>query len=422
MGYQTSALVVSDETLTAADDARTLGSGKLIKGCGRHIGSFIFQHSRRTRFAKAIIQCYANGYSTFNYEFLCLCGDIIPTPGPKGNNICPVCNRTVVKTYRAVNCEICSCWCHIKCGQNSMKQYRELTQYESFSWSCPMCMKILQQLPFANASFCDSDAGFENISNDIPILPGYQELALKYMKNFRMWHVNVNSIAGFKFDEIRLWLELNYFDLLVITEAKIDNIFSNGQFHVDGFQMLRNDRTHGGGGIAMFIRSIVPFMWAKKLENLTGIETLAVRVKLAKSWMTVVGLYRPPSLIKSIWRPELQNILETATMNSESVFCLGDFNCDMLDLNRPPKGGWDLADIMDIFDFENLIHEATRVTKTSESLLDLIKTNSTSRVLQAGVVNLHNSDHALVYAILWASAPTSRSQKIHFRSLKKLQH
>ena len=47
---------VSDETLTAADDARTLGSGKLIKGCGR------------TRFAKARIQYYANGYSTFNYE------------------------------------------------------------------------------------------------------------------------------------------------------------------------------------------------------------------------------------------------------------------------------------------------------------------------------------------------------------------
>ena len=410
---------VSEETLTAADDARTLGSGKLIKGCGRHIGSFIFQRSRHIRFAKARIQYYANGYSTFNYGFLCLCGDIIPTPGPKSNNICPVCNGTVEKTHRAVNFEICSRWCHIKCGRISVKQYRELNQYESFSWSCPTCMNILQQLPFANASFCDSDAGFENISNDdIPILPGYQELALKYAKNFRMGHINANSIAGFKFDEIRLWLESNYFDLLVVTETKIDNIFSNGQFHVNGFRMLRNDRTRGGGGIAMFIRSNVPFMRAKKLENLTGIETLAVRVKLAKSWITVVGLYRPPSLIKSIWRPELQNILETATMNSESVFCLGNFNCDMLDLNRPPKDGRDLLDIMDIFDFENLTHEATRVTKTSESLLDLIITNSKSRVLQAGVVNPQISDHALVYAILRASAPTSRSQKIHFRNLK----
>ena len=254
-----------------------------------------------------------------------------------------------------------------------MKQYRELNHYESFSWSCPTCMNILQQLPFANASFCDSDAGSRNTSiDDISILPGYQELALKYAKNFRMGHINANSIAGFKFDEIRSWLESNYFDLSVITETKIDNIFSNGQFHVNGFRMLRNGRTRGGGGIAVFIRSNVPFMREKKLENSTGTETLAVRVKLAKSWTTAVGLYRPPSLIKSTWRPELQNILETVTMNSESVFCLGDFHCDMLDLNRPPKDGRDLADIMDVFDFENLIHEATRITKTSESLLELM--------------------------------------------------
>ena len=105
-------------------------------------------------------------------------------------------------------------------------------------------------------------------------------------------------------------------------------------------------------------------------------------------------------------------------MNSESVFCLGDFNCDMLDLNRPPKDGRDLADIMDVFDFENRIHEAIRITKTSECLLDLIITNTKSRVLQAGVVNPHISDHALVYVILRAFLPTSRSQKIHFRSLK----
>ena len=254
-----------------------------------------------------------------------------------------------------------------------MKQYRELNHYESFSWSCPTCMNILQQLPFANASFCDSDAGSRNTSiDDISILPGYQELALKYVKNFRMGHINANSIAGFKFDEIRSWLESNYFDLSVITETKIDNIFSNGQFHVNGFRMLRNGRTRGGGGIAVFIRSNVPFMREKKLENSTGTETLAVRVKLAKSWTTAVGLYRPPSLIKSTWRPELQNILETVAMNSESVFCLGDFHCDMLDLNRPPKDGRDLADIMDVFDFENLIHEATRITKTSESLLELM--------------------------------------------------
>ena len=122
------------------------------------------------------------------------------------------------------------------------------------------------------------------------------------------------------------------------------------------------------------------------------------------------GLYRPPSPAKST---ELQTILVIATINSESVFCLGDFNFDMLDLNKSSKDGRDLSDIMDIFDFHNLIHEVTRITKTSESLLYLIITNSKSRVLQAGVVNPHISDHALTYAILRASVPRSRSQKIY---------
>lgn len=148
-----------------------------------------------------------------------------------------------MKTHRAINCKICSCGCHIKCGRISVKQYRELhvKQCESFSWSCPTCMNILQQLPFTNASFCDSDVSSGNIStDDIPILSGYryQGLALKYAKNFRMGHINANSIAGFKFSEIQLWLVANYLDLLVITETKIDNIFSNGQFLVNGFWML----------------------------------------------------------------------------------------------------------------------------------------------------------------------------------------
>ena len=60
-------------------------------------------------------------------------------------------------------------------------------------------------------------------------------------------------------------------------------------------------------------------MRVKKLKNSTEIETLAARVMLAKSWTTVVGLYPPLSLAKSTWRPQLQNILDTATINSESV-------------------------------------------------------------------------------------------------------
>ena len=95
---------------------------------------------------------------------------------------------------------------------------------------------------------------------------------------------------------------------------------------------------------------------------------------------------------------------------SQCVFTciLDDFNCDMLDLYKPPKEGRDLVDIVDIFAFENLICEVTRITNNWQTLLDLVSTNRKSRVLQAGVSNLHISDHALIYAILHASSQKCR--------------
>ena len=116
-------------------------------------------------------------------------------------------------------------------------------------------------------------------------------------------------------------------------------------------------------------------------------------------------LYRPPALAKTTWRKELSDILEVATENSKSVFLLGDLNCDLLHPDKQPKDGRDLLDIMDVFGLCNVIDSVTRITTTSETLLDVILTNSKARVFKAGVVNPHISDHALIFTILKASMP-----------------
>ena len=72
---------------------------------------------------------------------------------------------------------------------------------------------------------------------------------------------------------------------MVITERKINSTFPDSQFQVHGFCLLRNDRNHGGDGVAMFSCSNISFMRA----NFIGIKGVAVRVKLSNSWMTFVG-------------------------------------------------------------------------------------------------------------------------------------
>lgn len=147
-------------------------------------------------------------------------------------------------------------------------------------------------------------------------------------------------------------------------------------------------------------------------------ESIVLKVKLAKTWITVVGVYRPPSIPKSEWKQELSMLFKAATSLANDVFFLGDFDCDLLQPDKPPKDGQDLSDLMGIFNLVNLIKSPTRMCKTSETLLDLIFMNNKKRILSSGVVDVQISDHFLVYAVLRASALRSCSRRICFRSLK----
>ena len=73
---------------------------------------------------------------------------------------------------------------------------------------------------------------------------------------------------------------------------------------------------------------------------------------------------------------------------------------------------------MEIFGLDCLITKATRKTKTSETLLDLILTSNKKKTLVSDVVDTQISDHSLVFTILRSRAPRSRSRKICVRSLK----
>ena len=67
--------------------------------------------------------CSTRSRLTYSLLRLSLSGDIHPNPGPAAasNNSpkCPICERAVAKTHRAIECDTCLRWCHIKCGRVS---------------------------------------------------------------------------------------------------------------------------------------------------------------------------------------------------------------------------------------------------------------------------------------------------------------
>ena len=161
----------------------------------------------------------------------------------------------------------------MKCGDVLLKEYRHMKSTGNFSRTCKSCPVLLQQLPFMNSSLnSSSNSEPESVTEEQNITSVWTELdniAQNYRSNFKIRHINANSIGGFKFHEIKTWLLSGRLDILVISETKIDGSFPDSQFQVKGFCLCRSDRKAGGGGFMIYVGSDIYFLRVKHVKGIT---------------------------------------------------------------------------------------------------------------------------------------------------------
>ena len=80
-----------------------------------------------------------------------------------------------------------------------------------------------------------------------------------------------------------------------------------------------------------------------------------------------------------------------------------------------------LTNIFDIYGLRQLITEPTRVTPTSQTLIDLCITNACDKVINSGVLPLGISDHYLVYMTRKAHYDRTGPRTIETRQFKIFQ-
>lgn len=113
-------------------------------------------------------------------------------------------------------------------------------------WTCGLCSlpKITAEC-YQHSSYADSDSSDSNNQNET--WNEFDTVLLKHRTNVKIGHVNANFMAGFKFHENKTWLLNGRFDILAVSETKIDSTFPDS--HISRFRMCRADRTKGGGGL-----------------------------------------------------------------------------------------------------------------------------------------------------------------------------
>ena len=112
---------------------------------------------------------------------------------------------------------------------------------------------------------------------------------------------------------------------------------------------------------------------------------------------TLGRLWENPGKHAAAARAELDRNFWKFLENSE-LYLLGDVNCDLLS-QTPHANTLELLDIFDIYNLTQHLTEPTRVTSTSQSLLDLCITNTPDKIKVSDVLSLGISDHSLIYFV-----------------------
>ena len=163
---------------------------------------------------------------------------------------------------------------------------------------------------------------------------------------------------------------------------------------IEGYNIVRRDRKTHAGGVLMYVRSDLAYNHRQDLQN-DNLEDLWIELLLQDTKKIYIGTcYRAPR------NNNLKDCLESSLSKLEGecdTYILGDFNFCWLKNNSNRNIMKNFTQLLDFYNFKQLIDRATRVTDTSSTLLDHIYTNNKDIVSQSGVIETGISDHFMVY-------------------------
>ena len=73
-----------------------------------------------------------------------------------------------------------------------------------------------------------------------------------------MAFLNIVSLPK-RFDEINLTMSNKLLDIMSVSETRLNSTITDGMIHVDGYDIIRKDRSRNGGGVCIYLRSSINY-------------------------------------------------------------------------------------------------------------------------------------------------------------------
>jgi hypothetical protein len=260
-----------------------------------------------------------------------------------------------------------------------------------------------------------SDMNKNFLSNLYPCLEDFK--ITDATNEISIGHLNIRSLR-YKIDEI-VSSNLIQCTCLAISESWLDASIPDEHVNIDGFKMYRLDRGYpkGGGGVIIYIKNNLISNLVYSISTV-DIEGLWVNVRMNTNTKPIIlgCVYRRPKAT-AVFDEQLDLILQSLPDNHCSIL-VGDVNYDSV---TPTTRDSHFFDLMESLGYKQLVTMPTRVTDTTESLIDHIYTNNVNLHTKTATVLHDLSDHFFTYTALHATLYRVPKVLVTKRSYKHFQ-
>ena len=116
-------------------------------------------------------------------------------------------------------------------------------------------------IPFSNESFSNDESQIFSGCDDGNL--NFEKWAVFKKKGLHFIHININRLLP-KIDELRYLTKLSNASIVGIGENKLDDSISSSEIEIEGYDLLRLDRSRRGGGVACYIKKSLAYNYKEK--------------------------------------------------------------------------------------------------------------------------------------------------------------
>ena len=183
--------------------------------------------------------------------------------------------------------------------------------------------------------------------------------------------LNVCSLRD-KVDEVGRLMSSRGITVFGIAETWPRPSISDGELAIYHYNLLRKDRLHQhGGGMCVYYHESLGVQCRTDLES-DDLEILWLDVGGSSRCVCIGCGYRPPHMPQTYWDNFESNLEGACFWSNADTILVSDFNTRLLSHNTPSTKLF--CNILTRFCLENHGTFATRVTRQSQSLIDVFLT------------------------------------------------